>query len=108
MYINVSSMKRAMGRDSRLSIEWRWRNCSVAMTFVTKLIKICEACGFVNGPAAQTVIAIVENGNLALSDRFMRLVKSNVHRIARPPLAYRDGDGGHAMADLHARTEALA
>jgi hypothetical protein len=63
---------------------------------------------FVNGPAAQTVIAIIENDNLALSDRFMRLVKSNVHLLVRPPLAHRDGDGGHAMADLHARTEALA
>jgi hypothetical protein len=53
------------------------------------------------------MISIIENGNLALRDCFMWLVKRNVHRFARPPLAHRDGDGGHAMADLYARTEAV-
>jgi hypothetical protein len=53
------------------------------------------------------MIAIIKNGNLALRDGFMRLVKRNVNRFVRPPLMYRDGDGGHAMADLCARTEAL-
>ena len=54
------------------------------------------------------MIAIIENGDLALSDSFMRLVKRNVNRFARPLLAHRDGDGGAAITDLHARTEALA
>ena len=71
------------------------------------LIDICKARSFDDGPAAQTVIAVIENGNLTLSDCFMRLVKRNVHRVARPLLAHRNGDGGHAMADLHARAEAF-
>ena len=53
------------------------------------------------------MIAIIENGNLAWRDCLVRLVKRDVHRFARPFLAYCDRDGGHAMADLYTGTEAL-
>jgi hypothetical protein len=54
------------------------------------------------------MIPIIENRDLALGDGLVRFIERYLHGVASPTLARRNGDCGHAMADLHARAKALA
>ena len=67
----------------------------------------CHTGGLVDGPATQAMIAIVDDRDLALGNGFVRLVECDLHGIVAPALAHRSRHCRHAMADLHARPEAL-
>jgi hypothetical protein len=54
------------------------------------------------------MIAVIENRDLALGDGFERFIERYLHRLSSPALVHRNGDGGHAVADLDAGAEALA
>ncbi len=79
----------------------------ITVIMLPRTPQTCRACGLVDGPATQAIIAIVEDRDLALSNGFVRFVKCNLHGVAGPALAHRNGHCRHAIADLYARPKAL-
>ena len=66
-----------------------------------------DPCSFVDRPTTQAMITIIENRDLAVGDGFVRLIKRYLHSVASPAMAHRNGNWGHAVADLYARAKAL-
>jgi len=66
-----------------------------------------DSDSLVDGPTTQAMIAIVEDRDLALGNGLVRFVEGDLHGVAAPALAHRNGHCRHAMADLYARPEAL-
>jgi len=67
----------------------------------------CYTRGLVDGTATQAMVTVVENGDLALSDSFVRFIKSDLYAVRGPVLVHRNRDRSHAMADLYTRSKAL-
>jgi hypothetical protein len=70
------------------------------------ILETCRTRCLIDRTGTQAMITVIESGDLALSDSFVRFIKRNLYGVRGPALAHRNRDRSLAMADLCTRSEA--